>query len=108
MPPTLMLSLLAFAVACGVEVSSPSQPTGTIIFELDAESCPQETISIDLFVDGDFETRAAFSPGTRRGVEASVGPHVASATITNSTVGFEQASMLVKTNDSVTYLMVCQ
>jgi hypothetical protein len=109
MPPTrLMLSLLAFATACGVDVSQPSQPTGTIVFLLDAQTCPQEEISIDMFVDGAYVSTGGFSPGTQRGVEASVGPHVASATITNSTAGFEQAGMVVKRNVTVSYLMVCQ
>jgi hypothetical protein len=102
-----MLSLLAFAAACGVDVSQPSQPTGTIVFALDAETCPPEVISIDMFVDGTYESTGMFSPGTQRGVEVSVGPHVASATITNSTAGFEEAGMVVKQNATVSYLMVC-
>jgi len=109
MPATrVMLSLLAVVAACGVDVSQPSEPTGTIVFVLDTQTCPQQEISIDLFVDGAYESTGTFSPGTQRGVEASVGPHVASATITNSTTAFEQGSMVVKRNVSVDYLMVCR
>jgi hypothetical protein len=109
MPPIpLRLSLLAFAAACGVNVSQPSEPTGTIVFALDAETCPQETVSIDMFVDGAYESTSTFLPGTERAVEVAVGPHVASAMITGSTEGFEEAGMVVKTNATVSYLMVCQ
>jgi hypothetical protein len=108
LPTRLMLSLLAFAAACGVDVSQPSEPTGTIVFALDAQSCPQETVSIDMFVDGAYESTGTFLPGTERPVEVAVGPHVASATITGSEEGFEEAGMVVKTNASVSYLMVCE
>jgi hypothetical protein len=104
----VMLSLLAVVAACGVDVSQPSEPTGTIVFILDTETCPQQEMSIDLFVDGAYESTGTFLPGTQRGVEVSVGPHVASATITNSTVAFEQGSMVVKRNATVDYVMVCR
>jgi hypothetical protein len=109
MPLTrLMLSLLALAAACGIDLSSPTQPTGTITFELDAETCPPGEITLDMMVDGIFESRDTFSPGTKHGVEASVGTHIASAMVPNSTSGFPQASVVVPRNASVTYLMVCQ
>ncbi|HEV7365083.1 MAG TPA: hypothetical protein VGN76_04505 [Gemmatimonadales bacterium] len=103
-----LLSLLTLAAACGVNVSSPNQPTGTITFELDAQTCPPGEVSIDMLVDGVFESREAFSPGTLRSIEASVGTHIASAVITDTTSGFAQASVVVPKFGDVTYLMVCR
>jgi len=107
----LVVGALAFAAGCGGDDNSgnvePEPTTGDLVFVLDGQTCGTGSASIDMFVDGNLEDTQSFSAGTRHSVEVEAGNHIASATISNTTIIFNPVNVSVPAGGEGTYLMQC-
>src|SRR5215210_6918961 len=104
----LLGCVFAFSVGCGGDdkggiTPPPVETTGDLVFVLDGQTCGDGSASIDMYVDGNIEDTKSFSAGTRHAVEVEAGNHIASATITNTTIIFEPLSVNVPAGGEGTY-----
>lgn len=106
-----VLALVAAGIGCGDNPNSPSD-SGFIQFRLDANSCGpvlgSSLLTFTFFVDGAQVGTDSLSVGlTSRRFAVSEGSHVASASVTNTTVRWQNLNFFVAEDDTFTYVLLC-
>jgi hypothetical protein len=98
--------LFASSIACS---DSTAPEKGTIVFTVDALTCPSPSggISIDFFIDGKKKTTASLEAGDSKSFTTSAGQHAIAARVTNTTYTWGPQAVSVPRNDTYTWLMFC-
>ena len=97
----------------GDKVTGPSAPTtGSIVFKLDANSCTPifgtNTLTFTFFIDGSSVGSAAIGINQQSpSYTVSPGTHVASASVTNSTLRWQNLSATVSAGQTFAYVLSC-
>lgn len=102
--------LLASALSCK-DTTAPEH-TGFVRFRLDANSCGpvfgSQTLNFTFFVDGTQVGATSLGvTSTSPSYEVSIGSHLASARVTNTTVQFENLNAIVSEGQTFTYILSC-
>lgn len=101
------------AAGCGDSPTAPSKPSqSTVIFRLDANSCGQifgtQTLNFAFFIDGIQVGSANLGIGIPSpGYRVTPGSHVGSASVTNSTIRWENINFSVLAGNTFTYILTC-
>lgn len=104
-----LLVLGFFLAGCGGPMA-PSTPTA-VQFRLDANSCSffgTQTLTFTFFVDGQqVGTGALGLNSTSASFFVRPGSHTASATVTNTSLRWENLNFSVASGQTFTYLLLC-
>lgn len=106
-----MSALLLLSAACGSSPSSPSSST-SVQFRLDQASCGPvlgvQAFTFSFFVDGLQVGTATLGVGqTSPAFAVAAGSHTASATVTNTTVRWQNLNFTVTKGQPFTYVLLC-
>lgn len=112
---TRLLAVLAVALVvagCGDSPTSPSRTQTAIQFRLDANSCGSifgtSTLGFSFFVDGLQVGNASLGINqVSPSFSVQPGSHVASASVTNTTLRWVNLNFSVTTGQTFTYVLLC-
>lgn len=106
------IAIAVLSAACGDD--SPSSPSrnGSVSFRLDQNSCTRvfgtSTLSFTFFVDGVSVGTTSLGIGiTSPSYTVTPGSHIASASVTNTALRFENLSFSVQAGGTFTYILIC-
>lgn len=107
----MLLALLASACGNGGSPTGPSQQS-SVQFRLDANSCGRlfgtQTATFTFFVDGTQVGIATLGIGiTSPAYSVVTGSHVASASVTNTTIRWQNLNFSVDPRQTFTYVLIC-
>lgn len=107
----LLAALILITVGCGDNPNAPSQQ-GQVQFRLDENSCTpvlgSRVVTLTFFVDGLQVGTAALSVGlTSPRFAVAPGSHVASASVTNTTIQWVNLNFSVLAGGTFTYVLLC-
>ena len=103
--------LLATFIGCGDSPTAPSK-VGNVQFRLDQNSCGPifgtQTLTFSFFVDGiQVGTSSLGINTTSPAYGVAAGSHLASASVTNSTVRWNNLNFSVSSGQTFTYVLLC-
>ena len=104
--------LLATFVACGGDSSTSPSKVTAVQFRLDANTCGpifgSQSLTFTFFVDGvQIGTASLGINITSPPFSVITGSHVASASVTNTTIRWQNLSFSVASGQTFTYILLC-
>lgn len=111
MAGALVCGAVAMAGCTGGNPTAPA-PTSAVQFRLDQNSCGAvfgtRTLTFNFFLDGNAIGSDVLGIGvTSSAYQSTPGAHVASASVTNSTVRWQNLNVTLAPNQTFTYILLC-